>query len=153
MSLGNRSIVLGPGEGKIVSVLGDPFTYKVVGGDTGGNYSLIEWTIAGDGPPPHIHKSEEEAFYVVEGEVNVQLEDTTVRGTAGSFILIPRGTVHTFSKAGTEPAKILVIISPAGFEQFFMEIDGSTDIDKLMTLAPKYNLAIMGPPGSWYEWQ
>jgi quercetin dioxygenase-like cupin family protein len=124
------------------------FIYKAVGGDTGGNYSLIECTIMGEGPPPHIHQAEEEAFYVLEGEVNVQLGDTMVRGTAGSFVLVPRGTVHTFSKVGDEPAKILVIISPAGLEQFFTEIDGVTDVDKILTLAPKYNLEIMGPPGS-----
>jgi quercetin dioxygenase-like cupin family protein len=146
MSFANQSIVLGPGEGKTVSVLGEPYTYKVVGGDTGGNYSLIECIAAGDGPPPHIHKSEEEAFYVLEGEVNVKIGEQTIR--AGSFVLIPRGTVHTFSTVGTEPAKMLVIISPAGFEQFFTEIDSVTDIDKIMTLAPQYNLAIMGPPGS-----
>jgi quercetin dioxygenase-like cupin family protein len=148
MSFGRQSRVLGPGEGKIVSVLGDPYTYKVVGGDTGGNYSLIGCTTAGDGPPPHIHKSEEEAFYVLEGEVNVTIGDRTIRGTAGSFVLIPRGTVPTFPKVGTEPAKMLVIISPAGFEQFFTEIDGVTDVDKIMTLAPRYNLGIVGPPGS-----
>jgi quercetin dioxygenase-like cupin family protein len=148
MSFRSQSRVLGPGEGKIVSVLGDPYTYKVVGGDTGGNYSLIEHTTAGDGPPPHIHQSEEEAFYVLAGEVNVTIGDQTIRGTAGSFVLIPRGTVHTFSTVGTAPAKMLVIISPAGFEQFFTEIDGVTDVEKIMTLAPRYNLEIMGPPGS-----
>jgi quercetin dioxygenase-like cupin family protein len=148
MSFGNRSIVLGPGEGEVVSVLGDPYTYKVVGGDTEGNYSLIECTTVADGPPPHIHKAEEEAFYVLEGEVNVKIGDQTIRGAAGSFVLIPRGTVHTFSTVGTEPAKMLLIISPAGFEQLFTEIDGVTDVDKIMTLAPRYNLTITGPPGS-----
>jgi hypothetical protein len=43
---------------------------------------------------------------------------------------------------------MLAIISPAGFEQFFIEIEGSTDVEKIMTLAAKYNLEIMGPPGS-----
>ena len=57
MSFGNRSIVLGSGEGEVVSLLGDPYTYKVVGGDTEGNYSLIECTTVADGPPPHIHKA------------------------------------------------------------------------------------------------
>jgi quercetin dioxygenase-like cupin family protein len=148
MSFRRQSIVLGPGEGKTVSVLGDPYTYKVVGGDTGGNYSLIECTTTGEGPPPHMHKAEEEAFYVLEGAVTVTIGDQTISGTAGSFVLIPRGTVHTFSKVGTEPAKLLVIISPAGFEQFFTEIDGVTDVAKIMTLAPRYNLGIVGPPGS-----
>jgi oxalate decarboxylase/phosphoglucose isomerase-like protein (cupin superfamily) len=48
---------------------------------------------------------------------------------AGSFVLIPRGTVHTFWNAGSTPAKLLVIFSPAGFEQFFVEVVGDEEID------------------------
>ena len=72
--------------------------------------------------------------------------ERTVTATAGAFVLVPRGTVHTFSKAGTASAKILIIISPAGFEKFFEEIAGPPDLEKIMALAPKYNLEIVGPP-------
>ena len=65
--------------------------------------------------------------------------------TTWAFVLVPRGTVHTFSKAGTASAKILVIISPAGFEKFFEEIAGPPDLEKIKALAPKYNLEIVEP--------
>lgn len=146
MSFSDGSIVLGPGEGRTIPVLGDSYTYKVVSGDTRGAYSLVEITVMGDGPPLHIHKTEEEAFYIIEGELTVRVGERTVKGTAGSFVLVPRGVVHTFSKAGTPTAKVLVLISPAGFDQFFEEIAGPPDIDKIKALARKYNLEIVEPP-------
>jgi len=145
MSFSYRSIALSPGEGKTIPVLGDSYTYKAVGGDTQGNYSLLEIHVKGDGPPPHIHKTEEEAFYILEGELTLQVGDQTIKGTAGSFVLVPRGVVHAFTRAGTPSAKVLAIISPAGFEQFFEEISGPPDIDKVLSVAEKYNLEIVGP--------
>ena len=112
-------------------------TYKAAKEDTGGAYALIEGTVVGGGPPPHIHTTEEEAFYVLEGELNVLVGERTVTATAGAFVLVPRGTVHTFSTAGTASAKLLILISPAGFEQFFEEIAGPPDLAKIMALAPK----------------
>jgi len=63
MSFSHGSIVLGTGEGKTISVLGGSYTYKAAKEDTGSAYALIEGTVVGDGPPPHIHTTEEEAFY------------------------------------------------------------------------------------------
>ena len=83
----------------------------------------------GDGPPQHIHNAEEEAFYVLEGDVNIQI-----------------------GNAGSTPAKLLVIFSPPGFEQFFVEVVGDEEIDTAtfvergMAAAQKYNLEIVGPP-------
>jgi quercetin dioxygenase-like cupin family protein len=148
MSFERVGVVLNPGEGQQSLVLGDLYTFKATSSDTGGAYSLTEFTTTGDGPPPHIHKAEEEAFYVLEGRVNVLIGDKTVTATAGSFLIIPRGVVHTFSKAGNDPAKLLVIISPAGFEQFFQDIDGVSDFDTIMSAAQRHNLEIVGhPPG------
>ena len=152
MSFGDRSVALGPGEGKTINVPGHAITYKAMKEDTGGAYSLLEVNLAGDGPPQHIHKAEEEAFYILEGEVNVKVGEKTVRGAAGSFVLIPRGTVHTFWNAGATPAKLLGIFSPAGFERYFVEVVGDEEIDTAtfikrgMAVAPKYNLEIVGPP-------
>jgi mannose-6-phosphate isomerase-like protein (cupin superfamily) len=152
MSFSDEGITLGPGEGKTIEVPGHPITYKAMKEDTDGAYSLLEVTVMGDGPPQHIHKAEEEAFYVLEGEVNIQIGDQTIRGMAGSFGLIPRGTVHTFWNAGSTPAKLLGIISPPGFEQFFIEVVGEEEIDTAtfvergMAAAQKYNLEIVGPP-------
>ena len=147
MSFDHKAVILDTGEGKIVSALGNSYTYKASGSETGGGYALIETTVVGDGPPPHIHKSEEEAFYVLEGSLNVVVGEQTIKANAGAFVLVPRGTVHTFSKVGTS-AKILIIISPAGFEKFFEEVAGPPDFEKIKALAPKYNLEFVGPlPG------
>ncbi len=145
-----EDVVLGPGEGKAVPVPGHTITFKLVGADTGGAYSLLEVEMDGDGPPQHIHKNEEEVFYVLEGEINVLAGERTFKAKAGSLVLIPRGTVHAVSRATQEPAKMLAIFSPPGFEQFFNEPGGFEDteayIAKAEALAAKYNMEIVGPP-------
>jgi mannose-6-phosphate isomerase-like protein (cupin superfamily) len=154
MSFSGGGITLGPGEGKTINMPGMSITFKAMKEDTGGAYSLLEAIVTGDGPPQHIHKTEEEAFYVLEGEINIQMGDQTIRGTAGSFVLVPRGTVHTFWNAGSTPAKLLGIFSPPGLEQFFIEvvgegeeeIDAATRIERGMAVAQKYNLEVVGPP-------
>ena len=146
MSFGHTGVILDAGEGKTVSALGNSYTYKASGKETGGGYALIETTVVGDGPPPHIHRTEEEAFYVLEGSLDVLVGEDTIRVNAGAFVLVPRGTVHAFTKVGSESARILIIISPAGFEKFFEEIAGPPDLEKINALAPKYNLEFVGPP-------
>ena len=133
-------------------VPGHKITYKLVAADTGEAYSLLEVGMDGDGPPRHIHKNEEEAFYVLEGEIKVLLGERTFNAKAGSFVLIPRGTVHTVARAGQEPAKMLAIFSPGGFEAFFSEAvtldvtDTEAYVAKATELAEKYNMKIVGPP-------
>ncbi len=152
MSFSIKATTLGPGEGRVIQVPGHPITYKATAEETGGAYSLLEVVLAGGGPPQHIHKAEEEAFYVLEGEVNIKIGEETIRGTAGSFVLIPRGTVHTFWNTGPTHAKLLAIFSPPGFEQFFVEVVGDEEVDTAtfvergMAVAEKYNLEIVGPP-------
>jgi mannose-6-phosphate isomerase-like protein (cupin superfamily) len=147
-------IVLGPGEGKTVSVLGDQYTFKAVGRETGGAYGLVEITApaASSGPPPHIHEGEDEAFYVLEGELKVRIGERTMQAISGSFAFVPRGTIHTFSNPGSKPAKALVIVSPAGFEKAFEEMaevaprgDQPPDMEKLLAIAKKYGLKIVAP--------
>jgi quercetin dioxygenase-like cupin family protein len=152
MSFDLHPVVLAPGSGQIVRVPGHPYALKARREDTGGAYSLNEVTITGYGPPQHVHRAEEEAFYVVEGEVNVQVGEEVVHGTPGSFVLIPRGTVHTFWNAGPSPAKLLVIVSPPGMEEYLAEVIGDQEIDtptfveKVTAMAPNYQMKIVGPP-------
>ncbi len=155
MSFSSEAITLGPGEGRVIQVPGHPITYKATAEGTAGAYSLLEVVVAGNGPTQQIHKSEEEAFYILEGEVNIKIGEQTIRGTVGYFVLVPRGTVHTFWNAGATPAKLLIIFSPPGFEQAFVEvwgdasdeeIDTATYVERLMTVAEKYNQEIVGPP-------
>ena len=152
MSFTPKKIVLGPGEGTILKAIDHPITFKATKEDTGGTYSLFEATLIGGGPGQHIHKNEEEAFYVLEGEIKVKIDDEIITATAGSFVLIPRGTEHTFWRSNSTTPKLLVIISPAGFEDFFFEVIGDDEIDgqtmeeRATAVSSKYDLTFTGPP-------
>ncbi|MGH2458054.1 MAG: cupin domain-containing protein [Chloroflexota bacterium] len=123
-SPGRRAIVRGPGEGTIlVGSGGTPTVIKLHGDESGGAYSFLEIDVApGPGARPHVHHRADEAFYVAEGELTLVLEDREVCAPAGSFVLVPRGTRHTFRNQTSAPAKAVFIVSPPGFERFFEEL-------------------------------
>jgi len=152
VSINVKSVVLNPGEGKMIPVPGHKITHKVSGEDTNGAYSLMEVELNGDGPPQHIHKNEDEAFYVLEGEVKFLLGEHASIAKAGTFVRIPRGTRHAFCRVEKKNAKLLAMFTPAGFEKFFDEAvdldvtDTEAYIAKAEALAKKYNMEIVGPP-------
>ncbi len=76
----------------------------------------------GGGPPPHIHLREDESFYVVSGDLEILIGDSTHKAKAGDFVFIPRGTVHRFKNLGGTTAVQLVTFVPAGMEQYFREV-------------------------------
>ncbi len=153
MSFSGEAITRGPGEGRALWVPGHQVTCKAAGEETGGAYSLLEVIMTGEGPPQHIHKAEDEAFYVLEGEVDVKRGEETLHAPTGAFVLVPRGTTHTLWSTGSTPAKILAIFSPPGFEEYFIETgeedkepDPTAYIEKATAVSDKYNLEIVGPP-------
>jgi mannose-6-phosphate isomerase-like protein (cupin superfamily) len=92
------------------------------GAETGGAYFAMEAFVPpGGGPPPHIHRNEDETFYVVEGTVDFRLGDDTVTAGVGDFVNVPRGSVHCFHNGGTEPMRMILSFTPAGMEKFFEE--------------------------------
>ncbi len=152
MSSNDSNLILESGEGRMVPVPGHKITHKISGEDTDGSYSLMEVELNGDGPPQHIHKNEDEAFYVLEGEVKFLLGEHTSIARAGAFVRIPRGTRHAFCRVEKKNAKILAMFTPAGFEKFFDEAvdldvtDTEAYVAKAEALAEKYNMEIVGPP-------
>ena len=124
MAEGQAGIFLGPGEGEQVSVLGNELIFKAVSKDTGGALVFMEYTAAPGfgGPPPHVHRKTIEAFYVLEGDLTVRVGDRTSVAGPGAFVLVPPGSVHTFSNAGSGPARFLAVISPGGIEGYFREL-------------------------------
>jgi quercetin dioxygenase-like cupin family protein len=100
---------------------GSLMTFLATGEDTEGQFALIEAVNRkGNGPPRHIHHREDETFYVVEGEVTVSVGDRTITATPGTMVFLPRGIPHTFA-IESDQARMLVLVTPAGLEGWFME--------------------------------
>ncbi len=155
-------VALGPGEGVRVATAGTggaaigSALVKATADDTHGGYALHQ-SYAPAGQPAahlHVHHATEEAFIVLEGELTFHVEGRKVAMGAGSFVLVPRGVRHTFANPGGQPARYLVLFSPAGLERFFEELaalrsassDGRVDAATLVELAAKYDTEYFGLP-------
>jgi len=137
---------------------GDRITFLVTGNETGSAFFMGEACVApGGGPPPHVHSREDESFYLLKGTLALQVGGKALNASAGDFIHIPRGTVHSFKNAGEETAKMLVVATPAGLENFFAEaffpaadvadipaVDEAL-IGRVMKAAPRYGLQLLLP--------
>jgi quercetin dioxygenase-like cupin family protein len=149
--------VLQPGEGRSFWVVGDRYTFLATGQETGGAYALIHALVPpGAGPPPHIHRREDEAFYVLEGQLAFQVDGRGITASTGTWVTLPKGTLHSFKNTGATPARMLIVVNPSGLEKFFEEVgreatDNSAvaptpaDFEKLLAVAPKYGLEIHVP--------
>lgn len=90
--------------------------------DTGGAWALVELTeMPGYHTNLHRHNNTDEAFYVMEGALTVKLNDKTSEYPAGSYVLVPRGTPHAQGNLGKVPVKVLLTMTPGGFEQSFLD--------------------------------
>jgi mannose-6-phosphate isomerase-like protein (cupin superfamily) len=116
--------VLAAGEGERVHFGGLGVRFMIGGEESGGGFSLVEHPIdpRALAAPMHRHTNEDEYSYVLEGRVGIQLGDETLEAGPGNLVFKPRGQWHAFWNPGDEPARLLEIISPAGFEQYFAEI-------------------------------
>jgi mannose-6-phosphate isomerase-like protein (cupin superfamily) len=116
--------ILGPSDGKAGFLGSIGVRFMIDGPEAGERFSLVEHPM---GPralaaPMHRHNNEDEYSYVIEGRMGALLGDEHVEAGPGDLVHKPRGQWHTFWNAGDEPARILEIISPAGFERFFAEM-------------------------------
>lgn len=149
-----------PGRGRTISVVGDAYRFLATGAETDGKYALWEATVPpGGGPPPHVHSREEEAFYVLEGEITFRANGETIIARAGEFANMPTGSVHSFKNETDRVARMLITVAPAGLEEMFFAIgvplpEGSTaavppnhdEIERLIALAPQYGIELRLPP-------
>jgi quercetin dioxygenase-like cupin family protein len=152
---------LGPTDGEPMWVLGGLYTWKALGDQSGGDYSLCEVRgPAGFAAPLHSHERENEGFYVASGEVTLILGDDEARLVEGGFGFAPAGASHTFRLDSPE-ARLLLLITPgaAGHEGMFAEMgepardhvlpeppDGPPDFASLAAIAARHGTMILGPP-------
>jgi len=141
--------IVGPRDGKLGRLGGIGVRFMVSGAESGGGFSLVEHPMEPRAlaAPMHRHSREDEYSFVLEGRVGADLGGEIVYGEVGDLIFKPRGQWHTFWNAGDAPARILEIISPAGFEKFFdtmSELAGRGELNPagLVALAAEYGTEV-----------
>jgi quercetin dioxygenase-like cupin family protein len=108
------------GGDRIENPLGGEIVFKARGAQTSDALTVLEAANApGQGPPLHVHSSLDELIYVIDGTIRVRLEDRVERAPTGAYVFIPRGTPHTWAVTSDGAARLLVVVAPAGLEQFF----------------------------------
>jgi quercetin dioxygenase-like cupin family protein len=139
--------VVGPRDGKAGFLGSIGVRFMIDGAETDERFSLVEHPMSARAlaAPLHRHTREDEYSFVLEGKMGALLGEEVLVASSGDLVFKPRNQWHTFWNAGDEPARILEIISPAGFERFFEELvdlGGVTEAtpDKLAELCGRYEL-------------
>lgn len=119
-----------PGEGMEVRVAGQPMAFLVTGQNSR-HTSMFDWTLPpGFATGLHVHRVQEETFFVLEGECTWQVGDDSIHATAGTFVFIPPGVPHNIINAsGERTARLLMTVSPPGHEHYFEELTKLTSQD------------------------
>lgn len=138
---------------------GSLMTFLATGEDSQGQFALIEAVgRKGNAPPPHIHHGEDEIFYVLEGELAISVGDRRIRAVPGTMVFLPRNVQHSFV-VESEQARMLVLLTPAGFEGWFKEFSvpapamtlppatepSYEDVQRMLKAAPRYGLEFVMP--------
>ena len=141
-----RPKVLSARDGKQLNVQGIEFNYKATGEDTEGHFAFTEGIVPPQqGVPEHIHHLEDEAFYILEGEFEIQCDGEFFEAGPGSFALLPKGLPHRFQNVSKRPGRILCVQSPSGVEEFFEHMsvlarESAPDPEKVHQLTTKYGI-------------
>ena len=160
MTINQNELFVESGQGRSYYFGQDLYTFKAIGEETGEAYALCEVIVAPQGgSPPHRHSRESESFYIQDGELEFQLDDRILMATPGTFLYSPKGQIHRFTNPTNTDAKMLVWVTPAGFEKFIAEVGKAVngqvtrgaslspeDLEKILTAAPKYGIEIVPPP-------
>jgi mannose-6-phosphate isomerase-like protein (cupin superfamily) len=142
--------------------LGDLVIVHLSGEDTQGRFSLLEFLQPPEYMTPlHVHKGADQAFYVLEGEVALHLPGQSLAAGPGESAYGPVDVAHADQTTSAEPARFLMINSPAGFERFVAEVgqpaesltlppppDSPPDVQQLAAVAAEHGIEILGPPGA-----
>ena len=143
-------------KGRTFDVVGDRYRFLADIEHTGGTYAIWHATVApGGGPPPHIHRREEEGFYVLSGEIMFEVDGRVLSGAGGAFAQLPIGSRHRFYNPSNLPAEMIIMIAPGGLEKLFQEvgveihnldspisIPAEYEIPKLLEMATSYGIEI-----------
>jgi quercetin dioxygenase-like cupin family protein len=148
---------LGTDEGQAIWFMNQLVVIRANGKHTGNAFSLVESvTPVGGGSPYHVHRADDETFYVLEGQLEFISGERRFTGGPGTSVFLPRDIPHGFRVVGTSPARFLVFSNPASFDGFVTEAGvpaksltlptpSAPDMGKLIPLAAKYRIEVLGP--------
>ena len=140
---------------------GDLYTFLTTGRETDGAYFVMEGLVPpGGGPPAHIHYNQTEAFYIVEGLLEIKVDDRVYEAKAGDFVHVSKGTPHAFLNRTQAPVKMIFTFVPAGdveefFRSAFLEATDRhapppplTDalIQRMVEAAARHDIEFLPPP-------
>jgi mannose-6-phosphate isomerase-like protein (cupin superfamily) len=149
------AFVLRPGGGRSIDLGNFEMLLKATSEETEGAFALLEAAEPPDfGPPIHIHRNAAEAFYVLEGEYHIFIDEQAYICPAGSFIYIPAGIRHGF-RVGAVPSRKLNLYSPAAMVGYFDQLSaaikrGDADPDRLDEIAKRHGMDVIGPVPKGY---
>ena len=117
-----KPVVRMPDTGRTVTLAGKPLAFLVTGTDTK-HTSMFEWTVpAGFSTGLHVHRVQEETFYVLDGECEWHIGGEVIRAKPGTFVFIPPGVPHNIGNTSDKPARMIMTVSPPGHERYFEEL-------------------------------
>jgi mannose-6-phosphate isomerase-like protein (cupin superfamily) len=131
-----------PGAGTRAQGFG-PHIIRISADQTGGRLGVFEAEVPpGEGPPPHVHDREEEFFRILEGRFAFWCDGQRVDLGAGGVIVVPRGAVHRFQNIGETLGRLMIVMTPGGFEGFFpaVEAEAPQSPQEIDTLAARFGL-------------
>lgn len=143
-----KSKIVRDDEGKILNVIGDIQTHKLVGSET--NNQIVEWVDnvePGTGIPPHVHTKEDEIFRVIKGQVEIMVDGKTTILNSGDTAFAPKNLPHSWKVVGTEKAKMITSAFPAGIELMFRKLAdlpaGPPDFVKVTEVCGRYGITFI----------
>jgi mannose-6-phosphate isomerase-like protein (cupin superfamily) len=145
------AVTVKAGEREALNVLGMPLRMLCEARETNGAWSLFEEEVPiGMGPPPHRHDWDE-AYYILNGQVDFEIDGQPVTSRAGDFNYLPRGTVHAFKGASASPARVLIFAAPAHGSEFFEELNNEVrdipeDLAKIPEIGERHGIEFMPAP-------
>lgn len=136
-----ESRFLPPNAGDLVTVMGVRHRILVTAEQAGGAYTLLKVSVPeGSGIPAHVHTREDEVFHVLEGTAEFLVGGERVEARAGATIIGPRGKPHAFKGTSRDACRMLVVVTPGGFERFLGELRGAKDPAAIAAIAGRYGI-------------
>ena len=144
--------IVRPGEGSRVRAFGNEIEFMLSGEQTADSLTVgLASVPAGNGPPPHVHYSEDELFLILEGEYRIYLNGDWTTVGPGTVVYLPRGSVHTFQVAGDTPGRHWTLQTPSGFERYYAQAGeifaapGKPDLARLAAITKEYGAEFVPP--------